>query len=60
MDYAQHQNIILKLNETDEEGEFPLLKYIYNNNIEMVNLFIEYANNYNIILEINKRNYNNK
>jgi len=40
---------ILKLNDKNEYGEYPLLKAIYKNNIEIVQLLIEYANQHQII-----------
>jgi len=42
-------NIILQLNEKDKYGSYPLLKAIGNDNIEIVQQLINYANNNDII-----------
>jgi len=43
MKYSKENSIILKLNEEDQNGNCPLLNAIKNNNIEMVQLLVEYA-----------------
>ena len=51
----------MKLNDKSENGDYPLLWACYNENIEMINLLIDYANKNNIILKLNgkqnKENY---
>jgi len=47
---------ILKLNEKDEYGWYPLLLAILRNNIKIVQLLIEYALQHQIILELNEKN----
>jgi len=44
------------LNEKNKDGNYPLLKAIFENNIEIVQLLIEYANQHQIILELNEKN----
>ena len=39
---------ILKLNEKDEDGYYSLLKAIFKDNIEIVQLLIEYANQHQL------------
>ena len=51
LDYATKNNIILKINEKDHHDNYPLLKCISNNDLEMTNLLIEYANQTNMVLE---------
>ena len=55
IDYANKNNITLKLNEKNKYGSFPLLLSCNKNNIEMVQLLIEYSNKNNIILELNEK-----
>jgi len=45
----------LKLNEKDNIGYYPLYWAISYNNIEIVKLLIEYANQHQIILELNEK-----
>ena len=45
----------MKLNEKDFDGNYPLLKAISNNNTEIVKLLIEYAEQHQINLELNKK-----
>jgi len=47
---------ILKLNEKDKDGDYPLLMTIFKNNIKILQLLIEYANQHQIILELNEKN----
>ena len=53
-DSSSHwRNEILELNDNrNNEGYYPLLEVIYNNNIEMVKLILEYADQHNVILEL--------
>ena len=51
---------ILNLNEKDEDGLYPFLMGISKNNIEIVQLLLEYALQHQIILEYEKRNIGNK
>ena len=46
----QHQ-IILELNKKNKDGDYPLLCAIYNNNIEIIKLLINYANQHHIGIE---------
>jgi len=43
------------MNEKNQDGSYPLLEAIYNNNIEIVQLLIEYANQHQIILKLNEK-----
>jgi len=54
MAYANENNIILELN--DNEKNDLIYKAIYKNNIEMVELFINYSINNNIFLVLNGEN----
>jgi len=56
MKYAKENHVQLDINIKDEDGNSPLLKSIYNNNLEMVQLLIDYATSNNIKLEINGEN----
>ena len=56
IEYANKNNIILKLNEKDVNGYYPLIDVCSKNNMECVRLLIEYANKNNIILELNENN----
>eukprot|EP00833_Pecoramyces_ruminatium_P007735 jgi/Orpsp1_1/1181767/evm.model.c7180000078511.1 len=56
MDYIDENNIILILNEKNNNGNYPLLWCISENNIEMIKLIIDYAEKNNIILNINEKN----
>ena len=47
---------ILKLNEK-EDGNYSLLRAISKNNIDIVQLLIEYALQHQIILELNEKNF---
>ena len=49
MNYAHHHHIILKLNEKNNKGSYPLLEAINNNNIEIVKLLMDCAHHQNII-----------
>ena len=49
------KKIILELNEKDNIGWYPLLKATDKNNIEMVQLLIDYATENKIILELNEK-----
>eukprot|EP00833_Pecoramyces_ruminatium_P010742 jgi/Orpsp1_1/1184774/evm.model.c7180000090930.1 len=67
IDYASRNNILLELNEIDDEyeaypllvaienkeGVYPLLSVCKNDNSYICESIIEYANNYNISLELN-------
>jgi len=46
------------LNENDNYRNYPILKAIEKNKIEIAKLLIEYANKNNIILELNYENIN--
>jgi len=46
----------LKINERNCSGNYPFLKAIFNNDIEIMELIIKYAEKSNIDLEINKGN----
>jgi len=52
-------NTIL-LNKKDEYGDYPLYLSIRYNNAEIVQLLLEYANQHQIILELNEKNKNIK
>ncbi|KAL6625923.1 ankyrin [Neocallimastix californiae] len=63
MNYANNNNnsnnnITLEVNEKNNDGWYPLLAAIDNNNFEMVELLIDNANRNNIILELNEKNKN--
>jgi len=49
---------IININSKTKNGDFPLLYAINNNNVDMVELLIDYANENNIILELNTKNRN--
>jgi len=55
LDNSIRDDEILKINEKNEDGNYPFLWTIKNNNIEILKLIINYANDNNIILEINKK-----
>ena len=42
------------MNEKNKDGNYPLTEAISNNNIEIVNLLIEYADQHQINLEYNE------
>jgi len=44
------------LNEKDFQKNYPLLYAAQNNNTKIVKLIIDYANNHNIELNLNKKN----
>jgi len=44
------------LNKKDRNGNYVLLKAINKKNIEIIKLLIEYANENNIILDLNEKN----
>jgi len=46
----------LSWNWMKKNEHYPLLIYIANNDNEMINLLMEYANKHNIILELNGKN----
>ena len=50
----------MELNEKNKEGNYPLLcaTSFYYNNIEIVKLLIGYANQHQIILELNEKDIN--
>jgi len=71
IDYAEENNIILNLNVKNYNGDYPLLIAVKNKNKnknkdknkdknkkEIVKLLIDYAQKFNIILELNKKNNN--
>jgi len=43
------------LNEKDKDGQYPFLMGISKNNVEIVQLLIEYANQHQIILKVNEK-----
>jgi len=55
-------HIIININNKTKNGDYPLLKAIDKNKIEIVKIFIEYANKNNIIIKFNnekeKKNIN--
>jgi len=51
IDYANKNNIVLKINEQDNDGNYPLHSAACNNNIEIVKQLIDYANKNNIIFK---------
>jgi len=53
--YFNVKNNTLEMNNQNKDKGYPLLLSIINNNIEMINLFIDYADNNNIILIMNKK-----
>jgi len=53
--YTDKNNIILKINKKDKEGNYPILKSILNNNIELAEVLIDYASKNNIILNFYKK-----
>jgi len=50
MEYANKNNIILKLNEINKDENFPLLVAIHDNDIEIVKLLMAYFNENNTLL----------
>ena len=48
------------MNEKDKFGNYPLFWAIFNNNIEIVKLLIDYALQHQIILEYDKKDIKNK
>jgi len=59
IDYANKNNIILKLNNTDKKKEYPLLLACKNKNINIVKLLIDYAKENKINLELNNNDNSN-
>ncbi|KAG4084471.1 hypothetical protein H8356DRAFT_1298918, partial [Neocallimastix lanati (nom. inval.)] len=53
--YANKNNSVLKINEQNKIGNYPLLWATYKDNIEIVKLLIDYANTNNIVLKINEQ-----
>eukprot|EP00833_Pecoramyces_ruminatium_P008837 jgi/Orpsp1_1/1182869/evm.model.c7180000082990.1 len=51
----KNKNVLNLNNIKDEKGNYPLLLAIYKNNIEIVKLLIEYANQHQIILKLNEK-----
>ncbi|KAL6632930.1 ankyrin, partial [Neocallimastix sp. 'constans'] len=58
IDYANKNNIVLKINERENNGDYPLFRATFNNNTEIVKLLIDYANKKNVVLKINEQNNN--
>ena len=58
IEYANKNNIILKLNEENESRNYALLLAFNKNNTEMAKLFFDYADKYNIILNLNNKSKN--
>jgi len=58
MEYANKNNIILKMNEINMNDNYPLLWCTINNNLEIAQLIINYANSNEIILKINEVDVN--
>ncbi|KAL6626038.1 ankyrin, partial [Neocallimastix sp. 'constans'] len=57
INYANNNsNIILNINEKDKNENYPLLKAVILNDIEIVKLLMDYATRNNHILEINDKN----
>jgi len=54
------KNITLNINEKGKDGWYPLLRAVSNNNVEIVQLLLEYANQHQIILEYKKEDIKNK
>jgi len=52
IEFALKNEIKLKINKKADNGRYALLWACIENNIEMVNLIIEYANRNDIILEL--------
>lgn len=50
-------NIVIDINEKDGDGNFPLIKAIDKNNIEIVKLLMDYADHNNIELNINEKRW---
>jgi len=51
-----NNNKNVNLNARDKfNGSYPLLEAIYNDNIEILNVLVDYANRNNIILELNEK-----
>jgi len=55
IDYTNKRNIILKINDTNKDGWYPLYRNIYNNDKDNVELLLNYATNNNFILKLNKK-----
>ena len=54
---AKYSVVRLDINGKDNEyNYYPFFCAIYNNNIEMVKLLMDYANNNNLVLELNDKN----
>jgi len=49
-------NITLKINKKNEDGVYPLLLCVFNNNIGMVKSIMNYANHNEVVLNINIQN----
>jgi len=47
--------IILKLNEKDNDGQYPLLIVSLHSNLKIFKLLINYVNDNNITLELNEK-----
>jgi len=59
MEYAKKNNIMLKVNEKGKGDEYPLFYCVKNDNIEIINLLMKYTRENNIILDVNKGDYEN-
>eukprot|EP00833_Pecoramyces_ruminatium_P005835 jgi/Orpsp1_1/1179867/evm.model.c7180000071120.1 len=46
------------MNEKNVDGDYPLLRAVQNNNLEMINLLMDYANRNHIRLNIEDKNKN--
>jgi len=52
MDYANKKNILLNIKDQNCDKIYPLSKALNNNNIEIVELILDYANEKDITLDV--------
>jgi len=55
MKYAKENNIVFRINRSNDQQVYPLLHAIKHNNKEIVKILIEYAKENNLVLEMNSR-----
>ncbi|ORY39765.1 hypothetical protein LY90DRAFT_40939 [Neocallimastix californiae] len=59
INYINKNNIELRIDEKDIDGDYPFIKAIESNNIKLVELILNYAIDNNIILKVNENDINN-
>ena len=52
IEYANKNNIILELNNKFQCENSPIIDIIYSNNIEMLKLLFEYAENHKVLINL--------